>query len=210
MHQPRSEGDGRIDPENAGLAIASVAVTMRQVTGKMEGITGRQAVGLLTDGKLDTSGEHVAHFLAWVLDQTITGHTGRHNVDVALQQATLLQMSDALQADIAVLVAFDETLYWALTGAQYRLIGLPFFRRQGRDIAAQRPGQAVQHGQRRRCCIVFQLGDQALRATSGTCHLLERQPGDFARMAQAYAKAGQAVGVLGFGNGLEHVVLGRR
>src|SRR3546814_391239 len=103
----------------------------------MKSIARRQAVGVLTDSKLDTAREYVTHFLAGMLNQTIAGHPWSHNMDIALQQAALLQMGDALQTDLAILVAFDETLHRPVSSTQHRLIGYPLLRCKCRHVATQ-------------------------------------------------------------------------
>ncbi|MNS89282.1 hypothetical protein D3C72_1232900 [compost metagenome] len=116
---------------------------MRHLAGERESIARADQVDVVAEHQFELPFEHVANFLALVLDLPVAGLAGPDDVDVGLQQAATLGQHHAFERhaagpdDRAFTMPQDRRLVWLLVAGQRA------------DIGVQRYGQPVQRGKRR-------------------------------------------------------------
>lgn len=98
-----------------------------------------------------------------VLNLPVAGYARLDNMNIALQQAAFVVMGQVLQLNPALLITGNKAFSLALIGFKHRGVRPPAFGHKVRNIGFQRARQPVQHCQRRRGHVIFQLGEQTLR-----------------------------------------------
>ncbi|CAH2394825.1 hypothetical protein MES4922_110263 [Mesorhizobium ventifaucium] len=194
-----SEGRRRVDPENAGSLLADVAVMVRQLRPEHERISSGEIMALAIDDQLDPAGEHIADFLAGMLDGTFALAVRLDMMDIALQQVAGRIRNNALKRNAFAAPQRVERDQWPRACAEHdRLVVVDLFEHPA-DIGLQNFDQAVKHGQGWRSLAILDLGQKAFRAVRSCRQRLQRHAPRLAGEAQSRSKPRGIYGGVRFG-----------
>src|ERR1700733_7924632 len=80
-----SEGRRCIGPQHACNGLAGVAITVRNGTGEIEGVSCMQQIRFIAKRQFELALDHVTQFFAGVADLLVTARKRFDHVDIALQ-----------------------------------------------------------------------------------------------------------------------------